>query len=280
MSHSTTMKRVGAVLGVGDHGLRPVGSRRPGGTDPEPTLREEAPKDLKIGSAVWGQRDLLDYDRKHPTEFQRILAAEFNSLTPENDMKWAEIHPEPGVYDFSGADAVVAFARANHQEVRGHTLLWHSQNPQWVIDASADWTCQEARDVLEDHIRTVVGRYAVSRRVGRGQRDLPGRLGRGRCAAAHRGQPVPQGVRRRSGRTDRRRLPVGARGRPEGGALPQRLQRRGHQHQDRCLLRPGPGAARRRRTAAGLRRAGAPEPPCTASTSRSRRTSSGSRPSA
>ena len=127
---------------------------------PEPTLRSEAPRDLKIGSAVWGQNELLDDDRKNPTEFQRILAAEFNSVTPENDMKWAEIHPEPGVYDFSGADAVVAFAEANGQEVRGHTLLWHSQNPQWVIDASADWTCQEARDVLEDHVRTVVGRYA------------------------------------------------------------------------------------------------------------------------
>lgn len=127
---------------------------------PEPTLRSEAPRDLKIGSAVWGQRDLLGYDPKNPTEFQRILASEFDSLTPENDMKWAEIHPEPDVYDFSGADAVVAFAKANNQDVRGHTLLWHSQNPQWVIDASADWTCEEARDVLEDHVRTVVGRYA------------------------------------------------------------------------------------------------------------------------
>ena len=126
----------------------------------EPTLRQEAPRDLKIGSAVWGQRDLLDYDRKNPTEFQEILAEEFNSLTPENDMKWAEIHPEPGVYDFSGADAVVAFAEANNMEVRGHTLLWHSQNPDWVIEASETWTCEEARVVLEDHITTVVSRYA------------------------------------------------------------------------------------------------------------------------
>lgn len=126
----------------------------------EPTLRHEAPRDLKIGSAVWGQRDLVGYDRKNPTEFQSILAAEFNSLTPENDMKWAEIHPEPGVYDFSGADAVMAFAQVNRQEVRGHTLLWHSQNPDWVTEASATWTCDEARDVLEEHITTVVGRYA------------------------------------------------------------------------------------------------------------------------
>lgn len=126
----------------------------------QPTLRSEAPRDLEIGTAVWGQRDLLDYDRKHPTEFQSILAAEFGSITPENDMKWAEIHPEPDVYDFSGADAIIAFAQANRQEVRGHTLLWHSQNPEWVTQAAATWTCDEARAVLEDHITTVVGRYA------------------------------------------------------------------------------------------------------------------------
>ncbi len=124
------------------------------------TLRRQTPRDLEIGSAVWGQRDLVGYDRKNPTDHQRVLAREFSSITPENDMKWAEIHPEPGVYDFSGADAIVEFARANNQEVRGHTLLWHSQNPQWVTEASQEWTCDEARDVLEEHVRTVVGRYA------------------------------------------------------------------------------------------------------------------------
>jgi len=159
MSHPRTMRRVAAVAASA---IAAVALSLPAAqaARPEPTLRSEAPRDLKIGSAVWGQRDLIGYDRKHPTEFQSILAAEFNSITPENDMKWAEVHPEPGVYDFSGADAVVAFAQANGQEVRGHTLLWHSQNPQWVIDGSATWTCQEARDVLEDHITTVVGRYA------------------------------------------------------------------------------------------------------------------------
>lgn len=159
MSHPMTKRRVGAVAASAIVALA-VGLPAAQAAPPEETLRSETPRDLKIGSAVWGQRDLLDYDRKNPTEFQRILAAEFDSLTPENDMKWAEIHPGPGVYDFSGADAIMAFAQANNQEVRGHTLLWHSQNPQWVIDASATWTCEEARDVLEDHITTVVGRYA------------------------------------------------------------------------------------------------------------------------
>lgn len=159
MSHPTTMRRAAAVATSAIAAVAlaaPLAQAAP----PEETLRSETPRDLRIGSAVWGERELLGYDPKNPTEFQEILAAEFDSLTPENDMKWAEIHPEPGVYDFSGADAVVAFAQANDQEVRGHTLLWHSQNPQWVIDGGSTWSCDEARDVLEEHVRTVVGRYA------------------------------------------------------------------------------------------------------------------------
>ncbi|MEV4687590.1 endo-1,4-beta-xylanase [Microbacterium sp. LWH3-1.2] len=122
-------------------------------------LRNQAPRDLAIGSAVWGERDLLVYDPASPTELQRVLGAQFSSVTPENDMKWDAVHPAAGVYDFSSADALVAFAEANHQQVRGHTLLWHSQNPAWVRDASQTWTCDEARTVLEDHIRTVVGHF-------------------------------------------------------------------------------------------------------------------------
>ena len=79
------------------------------------TLRNQAPRDLAIGSAVWGKRDLVDYDRSAPTEYQQVLSAQFSSLTPENDMKWDAVHPAPDVYDFSSADALVAFAKANHQ---------------------------------------------------------------------------------------------------------------------------------------------------------------------
>ncbi len=123
------------------------------------TLRNQAPRDLAIGSAAWGRRDLVEYNRKAPTQYQQVLGAQFSSLTPENDMKWDAVHPAPGVYDFASADALVAFAKANHQQVRGHTLLWHSQNPAWVTAASQTWTCDQARAVLEDHIRTVVGHF-------------------------------------------------------------------------------------------------------------------------
>lgn len=122
-------------------------------------LRTQAPRDLAVGTAVWAQQQLIDYDPAAPTEYQEVLGAQFSSLTPENDMKWDAVHPAPGVYDFASADALLAFAEANHQQVRGHTLLWHSQNPAWVTEASATWTCDDARAVLEDHIRTVVGHF-------------------------------------------------------------------------------------------------------------------------
>lgn len=122
-------------------------------------LRNQAPRDLAIGSAVWGKRDLVGYDSKAPTQFQQILSSQFSSLSPENDMKWDAVHPAPNVYDFTSADALVAFAEANHQQVRGHTLLWHSQNPAWVTEASKTWTCDDARAVLKDHIDTVVGHF-------------------------------------------------------------------------------------------------------------------------
>lgn len=56
------------------------------------------------------------------------------------------------------ADAIVDFAERNGQDVRGHTLLWHSQNPDWLEEG--DFSDAELRAILRDHITTVVGRYA------------------------------------------------------------------------------------------------------------------------
>ena len=127
MSHSMTMRRAAAVAASAITALAlsvPLAQAAPH----KSTLRSEAPRDLKIGSAVWGQRDLLDYDRKNPTEFQRILAAEFNSLTPENDMKPATIATSSGGLQNTGnADTLVNYAQSNNMLVRGHTMVWHSQ---------------------------------------------------------------------------------------------------------------------------------------------------------
>jgi endo-1,4-beta-xylanase len=140
------------------------GEVRPPGLAKQDTLRWVAPKDLRIGAAIEGRGhpehhgDIED-PFTHDQEYRRIAAAEFNSLTPENQLKWEFIHPdEQGVYNFGPADELVAFAQDNGMDVRGHTLLWHSQNPAWLEEG--DFSADELRDILRDHIHTVVGRYA------------------------------------------------------------------------------------------------------------------------
>lgn len=124
-------------------------------------LRTVAPDDLRIGTAVAGGGHHLNEDYPdpftHDKKYRKLLAAEFDSVSPENQMKWDFIHPEPGVYNFDAADAIVDFAEANGQVVRGHTLLWHSQLPAWVHEIEDP---AQLRAVLKDHIQTVVGRYA------------------------------------------------------------------------------------------------------------------------
>jgi endo-1,4-beta-xylanase len=124
-------------------------------------LRTVAPDDLVIGTAAAGGGHHLAAGYPDPftsdQEYRKLLAAEFSSVSPENQMKWDFIHPEPGVYNFGPADAIVDFAEANGQVVRGHTLLWHSQLPDWVKDPNL--SDEQLRAILKDHIQTVVGHY-------------------------------------------------------------------------------------------------------------------------
>jgi endo-1,4-beta-xylanase len=64
-----------------------------------------------------------------------LLKKHFNQITAENDTKWQLIHPREGAdgYDFGPTDALVNFGLSNNMQVVGHTLVWHSQTPNWVF---------------------------------------------------------------------------------------------------------------------------------------------------
>jgi endo-1,4-beta-xylanase len=63
-----------------------------------------------------------------------LLSKHFNSITSGNDMKWDATEPTEGHFQFTNADAQVAFAKAHNMHVRGHTLVWHNQTPAWVFN--------------------------------------------------------------------------------------------------------------------------------------------------
>lgn len=106
---------------------------------------------LLYGAAT--QYSILNRDR----DFARRFVRECAILVPENDFKWEKLRPAPQTFNFAKTDWLANFARTNNLKLRGHTLAWHKDLPDWFA-AEVDRT--NAVKYLVDHINTVVGRYA------------------------------------------------------------------------------------------------------------------------
>jgi endo-1,4-beta-xylanase len=120
---------------------------------PETTsLKNDAEKSgVYIGAAVAASPLLQD------DAYAVTLAREFNLVTTENALKFGPVHPDPNRYDFEDSDAIIDFALNNDMAIRGHTLIWHNQQPEWLT--GREWQRTGLLAELEDHIDTVVGRY-------------------------------------------------------------------------------------------------------------------------
>jgi endo-1,4-beta-xylanase len=117
----------------------------------EQTLREAAhASGLLIGTAVRPAQ-------LSEAAYSSTLAREFNMAEPEDALKWEVVHPERQSFDFSQTDRIVDFATRHGMKVRGHTLVWHRQNPKWLTEGK--YSSSELAEVLEQHIKTVVGHY-------------------------------------------------------------------------------------------------------------------------
>src|ERR1041384_479646 len=118
----------------------------------QPALRDlAAQRGIHIGAAA-------DPTFFRETAYGDVLGREFNQLEPENDMKFGPIHPGVSTYSFTRADSLVSFAKTRNLDVRGHTLVWHSQNPAWLTNGN--YSPAQLSAILQDHISTVAGRYA------------------------------------------------------------------------------------------------------------------------
>src|SRR5499426_425008 len=116
------------------------------------TLRDAAAaRGLRVGAAV-----NMNPFRNEPI-YSQTLGREFNMLVAENAMKFDALHPAQNTFNFTDADALVAFAEANNMAVRGHTLVWHNQIPGWLT--GGNFTRDQVIAIMRDHIMTVVGRY-------------------------------------------------------------------------------------------------------------------------
>jgi len=78
-------------------------------------------------------------------------------ITPENEMKWSATEPVRGQFTYSQGDAIVNFAVAHNQKVRGHNLAWGQYNPQWLTNGN--YNASTKQDILKNHITNVVTHY-------------------------------------------------------------------------------------------------------------------------
>ena len=85
------------------------------------------------------------------------IVDEFSSMTCENEMKWNNTQPEEGVFDYSMADEMVAYAQEHDLAIRGHCIGWHNKDatPSWVYAG----TFEDARARLLNHATNVVSHF-------------------------------------------------------------------------------------------------------------------------
>ncbi len=115
-------------------------------------------RDFYAGTAV--QVGLLSGD----PSYAEAVVDHFNSITPENALKWPSLSVAEGDYDFSVSDRILDFAESKGLRFRGHTLLWARLNglPAWVVEAVEEDADPPARlrSLIEHHVHLVVGRDA------------------------------------------------------------------------------------------------------------------------
>jgi endo-1,4-beta-xylanase len=121
-------------------------------TDSGTPLRDTAEQaGILLGSGAVNP-DYLD-----DPQFAEVLPEQFNSLSPENELKWNFVQPQEGAFEFEGLDRLVDFAEDNDMVVKGHGLISGCCNPDYV---TAITDPDELRAALFTHFNTIMDRYA------------------------------------------------------------------------------------------------------------------------
>lgn len=121
-----------------------------------PALKTHFASKFKIGMAadpVWATETITN----------GVLLKHANSITAESVMKAQPIGVSAGVYNYTQADQLIAFANTNGMEVRGHALVWHQTSPSWFFDGDqSDMTAYRAlvRQRLETYVTDVVTHFS------------------------------------------------------------------------------------------------------------------------
>jgi endo-1,4-beta-xylanase len=121
-----------------------------------PDLFESFKDDFPLGAALENGNMLSSGSRDYG------LLRHFNVYVYGNSMKQNALQPSEGRFNWTQGDALVDYAQKNKKLVRGHTLIWHQQVPNWWFQGSGPngmATKEQLYARMKNHIQTVVGHY-------------------------------------------------------------------------------------------------------------------------
>lgn len=104
-----------------------------------------------VGAAI-SEDQILGKDKKSIS----IVKNEYNTITPENSLKWMFIEPQPNKFNFDVSDKYVDFGMKNNMHIVGHALVWHSQLSDYMKKIKDRKTMSFH---IQNHINTLVKRY-------------------------------------------------------------------------------------------------------------------------
>lgn len=104
-----------------------------------------------VGAAI-SEDQILGKDKKSIS----IVKNEYNTITPENSLKWMFIEPQPNKFNFDVSDKYVDFGMKNNMHIVGHALVWHSQLSDYMKGIKDRKTMSFH---IQNHINTLVKRY-------------------------------------------------------------------------------------------------------------------------
>lgn len=89
-------------------------------------------------------------------DLARLIARECAVIVPEWEMKWKPLEAVQGHYTYDAADQLVEFAENNGLKVRGHTLAWGLNAPDWAINLIKGG---KGGDIFRRHVRDVAAHF-------------------------------------------------------------------------------------------------------------------------
>lgn len=117
----------------------------------------------RIGVAISNWR--YNVTNNQSSSLSNLISNNFNLCVAEDEMKPNATEPSRNYFDFGQGNALVSYAQNKKMDVRGHTLVWHNQCPEWI---SADgkkndknWTRDELLAIMKNHITRCVQNFGA-----------------------------------------------------------------------------------------------------------------------